>query len=181
MAHRPTPEPDATDGALEWGCFLLVGLFTVGAVWVATATSHWYVGFLAIPGVIGGLNLFYGFALRLGTVLVWRSSGIKGVLIYSDSPNWKAYIEEQWLGKLGGKMIVLNWSQRKRWRFSLASEMHGYYCGWNQNYNPAAVIPRGLRQPLVFRFFYAFRDAKHGNREALERLEKRLFAELGTD
>ena len=113
--------------------------------------------------------------------MFWRLSGIRGVLVYSNSPHWKTYIEERWLPKVGDRMIVLNWSQRKQWRFSLASEMHGHYCGQNQNYNPAAVIPRGLRHPLVFRFFYAFRDAKHGNREALEWLEKRLFAELGGD
>ena len=184
MGHKTTPEPDsasASDGgtyATELGCFFLVALFTIGAVWIATATSYWYVGSVAIPGILGGFGQIRWLVIRLAARWRWRRSGVRGVLVCSDSPHWKAHVEEHWLPKVGGQMIVLNWSQRKRWRFSLASEIYWHYCGQNQNYNPAAVILRWFRKPLVFRFFYAFRDARHGNRDALERLEKQLFAEL---
>jgi hypothetical protein len=37
---------------------------------------------------------------------------------------------------------------------------------------------RDLEEPLVFRFFWAFREAKSGRRELLDELEARLFEAL---
>jgi hypothetical protein len=53
------------------------------------------------------------------------------------------------------------------------------FCGQRHNFNPSVVVFRGLRAPLVFRFFYAFREVKAGRDEYLRRLEADLFEELG--
>ena len=50
--------------------------------------------------------------------------------------------------------------------------------GPGTNFNPALILLRGLRHPYVYRYYYAFRDAKHGNMEALRRLETHMFAQF---
>ena len=57
--------------------------------------------------------------------------------------------------------------------------MFRHFCGTEENFNPSVVLFRGLRRPLVFCFYYAFRDARHGKRAPLEGLERRLFEEFG--
>ena len=47
------------------------------------------------------------------------------------------------------------------------------------NFNPAVLVLRGLKRPLVYRFYYAFQHAKHGRTDYLERLERDLFEHLG--
>lgn len=75
--------------------------------------------------------------------------------------------------------MILNWSQRKEWRFSLPLWIVRRFglADDNYNFNPMAILFRGLRYPFVYRYFYAFRDAKHGNMEALHRLEEHMFTE----
>ena len=48
-----------------------------------------------------------------------------------------------------------------------------------RNYNPAVLVFRGLRRPAVYRFYYAFQQAKHGRTQYLDALEAELFRELG--
>src|SRR5207249_2405604 len=51
----------------------------------------------------------------------WQRHGRHGrfvLLVYSDSPNWKTYIESKILPRLGSGVVTLNWSQRKEWRRS---------------------------------------------------------------
>src|SRR6185503_18999997 len=64
-------------------------------------------------------------------IAVWSWWCIRGrdiLFVYSDSPIWHDYIEEQVLPPLGERAVVLNWSQRTRWRFSL-SRMAFYLFG----------------------------------------------------
>lgn len=108
-----------------------------------------------------------------------RGSGIKGLLVYSRSPNWQPYIEQQWLPRIGGMLELLDWSDRARWRQSDPRvRLFETFIASDEDYNPAAVISRAGRPPLVFRFYPAFKNAKHGNREGLEELEMKFFAAL---
>jgi hypothetical protein len=122
----------------------------------------------------------YGFTIRIIAAKLWGRRGIRGVLVYSNSPNWQEYIEEEWLPVIGKHTKILNWSNHKKWRKSLSVLLFKYYCGTYNNFNPSVILLRGARTPLVFRFFFAFRDAKHGNQEALNNLEERLFKEIKT-
>lgn len=54
------------------------------------------------------------------------------------------------------------------------------YCETCRSYCPAVILFQGRHRVLVFRFFYAFRDYKHGNEWALKKLEERLFQEIDT-
>ena len=110
---------------------------------------------------------------------------VSGILVYSDSPNWKAYIEAQWLPRIGNRMYVMNWSQRSRWRelHPLESRVCRSHLG-DRDYNPVAIIfqqrDTGAPSVEIIRFFAPFRDHKHGNDAALRRAEARMWELLGS-
>src|SRR6266404_1245094 len=53
----------------------------------------------------------------------WQSQGRDLLLVYSNSPNWKRYVEEKWLPRWGDRAVVLNWSERQNWRRDLRPEV----------------------------------------------------------
>ena len=137
-----------------------------------------------------------------------HGTGRRGILIYSDSPNWQSYIESHWLPRLRGRLVVLNWSERARW-----DELHPLEAPFVRrhmgdiNFNPIAIVflssrvvdrlrearraarrlePIGIVSPFLshvstVRFLMAFRDFKHGRDEALRAAEARLWSLLGDD
>lgn len=114
-------------------------------------------------------------------IAIWSWWCIRGrdiLFVYSDSPIWHDYIEQHVLPHLGGRAVVLNWSQRKRWRFSLARMAVHHFGGWRE-LNPLAVVFRPFRRTLTFRFWQPFRDFKHGHPEALHRMESEFFGLIG--
>ena len=55
-------------------------------------------------------------------IVIWSWWCIRGrniLFVYSDSPIWHDYIEQHILPNLGERAVVINWSQRARWRLSL--------------------------------------------------------------
>ena len=74
--------------------------------------------------------------------------------------------------------ISLNWSEREQWASSLAVRVFRHFCAADRNFNPAVIIFRGLRRPLVFRFFYAFHEEKLARPQYLASLESQLFEVL---
>lgn len=138
----------------------------------------WLLTF-CIPGLLAFLYWLYGKSLLLVALVKYKRRGIAGILVTSNSPNWDVYIHENWIAHVEGRLIVLNWSERKGWKNSLSVNLYSRFCSYDKNYCPAVILFRGLRYPLVFRFFHAFRDYKHGDEAALRTLERRLFNELG--
>lgn len=119
--------------------------------------------------VVGGQVLF-SIALHVVIWTVWCGRGRDVLFVTSDSPVWGLYIRENLLPPLGDRVIILNWSERKKWRFSLA-RVAFYYFGGQHEYNPMAVVFRPFRRARVFRFWKAFRDWKNGNHRALLEVE----------
>src|SRR5215208_5099448 len=39
----------------------------------------------------------------------WGRQGKHLLLVYSNSPNWRAYVEDNWLPRLEAMAVVLNW------------------------------------------------------------------------
>ncbi len=108
----------------------------------------------------------------------WCPRGRDILFVYSDSPIWHDYIEQNVLPYLGERAIVLNWSQRKRWRFSL-TRMAFYHFGNYREFNPLGIVFRPFRPTRTFRFWKPFRDFKHGHPEALQRTEREFFRFIG--
>jgi hypothetical protein len=125
------------------------------------------------------LRMLYGALLLVVARATLVPRGIRCIVIYSDSPNWQSYISSNWLSRLGPVAAILNWSDRARWPGSIEVRLFRYFVGERENFNPAVLVFRGVRRPLVFRFFQAFREVKAGRPQYLSELEERMFRALG--
>ena len=128
------------------------------------------------------LVLAYGlYALLLHVLLwlLWSPAGKRVLFVYSNSPVWQSYIEDNILPRLPQGSVVLNWSERRRWRWWWLSAAAFRFFGGSREFNPLAVVVQPLRWGRTFRFWRAFRDAKHGNQVALRTIEAQFFTHLG--
>jgi len=121
----------------------------------------------------------YALLLHMLVWLLWGPTGKRVLFVYSNSPVWQSYIEDNILPRLPHNSVVLNWSERRRWRWWALSAAVFHLFGGSREFNPLAVVIRPLRWGRAFRFWRAFRDAKHGNREALRLVEADFFSYLG--
>jgi len=118
--------------------------------------------------------------LHISVWLLWNSRGIKVLYVYSNSPNWQNHIEEQILPRLPEKRIILNWSERKHWKHQTLASMVFRHFGGDREFNPMAVVIKPLRRAIVFRFYNAFGDFKHGKISELQEMEAEFFRMLKT-
>jgi hypothetical protein len=110
--------------------------------------------------------------------LLWLPRGKDVLLVYSDSPIWHDYMANEILPLVGERAIVLNWSERRKWRWlSLTAHAFRSYGGRRQ-YNPMVVLFRPMGPARVFRFWPAFQDHKHGHPEPLQRMRNELLLAL---
>lgn len=121
----------------------------------------------------------YAILLHVLLWVFWSPAGTRVLFVYSNSPLWQSYIEDTILPKLPRGSVVLNWSERRRWRWWSLSVAVFHFFGGSREFNPLAVVVRPFRWGKAFRFWRAFRDAKHGNRDTLQRVEAQFFTYLG--
>jgi hypothetical protein len=112
----------------------------------------------------------YSMALHVVIWIVWCARGRDILFVSSDSPVWGSYVSENLLPGLGDRVVFLNWSERKKWRLSVASVAFHHF-GGRQEFNPMAVVFRPFHRTRTFRFWKAFRDWKHGDHRALHQIE----------
>ena len=98
------------------------------------------------------------------------------LLVYSESPNWKSYIEENLLPRIAARAVILNWSERSKWRDDdpWETELLRHW-GGSREFNPLALVFEPTGRVRTFRFFEAFRDHKHGKSTKLKQLERELI------
>ena len=125
--------------------------------------------------------VLYLFYLSLTYFLVWALWLLRGkdiLFVYSDSPIWQEYMTTQILPRVQERAVVLNWSERSQWsRWSFRTHAFHFF-GENREFNPLVVLFRPFRRAQTFRFWGAFKDWKHGNKETVERLSQELFSAL---
>lgn len=121
------------------------------------------------------INFVRGGRLQRAFAAKYGAQGKDLVLVYSDSPHWKTYIETNWLPKYAARAVVLNWSARSRWTREQypESEIFRYFSGMLE-YNPIAIVVPDTGKVQVVRFWRAFRDFKHGKDAALRKAEAQL-------
>jgi hypothetical protein len=79
-------------------------------------------------------------AALLATVwLTWWTRGRYALVVYSNSPIWQEYFETHVLAALGSRGVVLNWSERRRWRLSLPVVLFRFFAG-GREFNPWAIV-----------------------------------------
>lgn len=102
------------------------------------------------------------------------------LVVHSKSATWEPHIRGRWLRPFSGMTVALNLSERSTWRRTLAVRVFNRFCERDGNFSPAVVVFRGSRRPLVFRS-YAFKEAKAGRPQYLEKLEADMLAALKID
>lgn len=132
----------------------------------------------------------------------WFPQGKYALFVYSDSPNWKEYIETNILPGIAEHAVVMNWSERSRldtedaplelmvfrmWsglsRYRLRGRLKYEGDAYNpvaegDAYNPVAIVFTPDSKPKVIKFWQAFRDYKHGKEAPLKEKEAELFDAL---
>jgi hypothetical protein len=133
-----------------------------------------FVVFLPLIVVLIATYLLAGVFLHVAAWCCWCSRGRYVLFVYSESPTWHDYVLGHILPRLGDKAIVLNWSRRSRWRRTLSVLAFRYFGGYRE-FNPMAVVFCPFRLAKVFRFYEPFHEFKHGNPEAVIRMESDLY------
>jgi hypothetical protein len=104
--------------------------------------------------------------------------GRRTLFVYSDSPNWKEYVERVILPRLPENSVVLNWSHRSQWhRFAVPNRLFRTFAG-SREFNPIGLVFERFTFVADYRFWQPFRDLKHGRPDALRVLEQRFFSHL---
>lgn len=132
------------------------------------------IGVVALVALFLPLILVYVAAYMLGLfvwgvvlrVWFWRAHASRGrpiLFVYSESPNWRAYIEENMLPRIRDRAVVLNWSERRLWAEAFPWEARFFrrFAG-NREFNPLALVFCARGRIKAVRFHQAFLDLKHG-------------------
>ncbi len=119
-------------------------------------------------------HLLAGLIIHIAVWCCWCARGRYVLLVYSDSPIWHDYVEAHMIPRLGERAVVLNWSQRSRWRRTLAVLAFRYF-GGHRTFNPLALVFRPFRLARHFRFYEPFSEFKNGKIEAVAKMERELY------
>jgi hypothetical protein len=147
---------------------------------------------VSIAGAVG--PLIFALAVVLGGALFWRfvdrrrravaafraayaGSGKDVVVVYTDSPHWKEYIETRWLPRWGDRTIAFDRS--KPWREDQPEARLWRAVAGATEHTPVVIVVPPAGKVQIVRFFLAFRDYKHGKDRRLRAAEARLAAILG--
>jgi hypothetical protein len=147
---------------------------------IVAIASLWLLLLLLVPFLLVCLLVYLAWSccLHLAIWSWWCTRGRDVLLVYSDSPVWHDYIEANLLPHIRKRAIILNWSERRTWRLSLAVLAFGHF-GGDMEFNPLAVVFRPFRFTRRFRFWRPFREYKHGQPEALLTVQRDFFDALG--
>jgi hypothetical protein len=106
-----------------------------------------------------------------------RTTGKDVLVVYTDSPLWKEYIETHWLPRWGERAIAFDRS--KPWREDQVEARLWRAVAGTAEHTPVVIVvlPHGRVQ--IVRFWLAFRDYKHGKDARLRDAEARLAVILG--
>jgi hypothetical protein len=126
--------------------------------------------------VVVFLYLLWGTMLCMAIWLTWKKQRV--LFVYSDSPIWKDYIEREILPYIQDRAVILNWSERRQWKNSLAVSAFRYF-GGHKNFNPMGIVFRPFHSVKMYRFFEAFKEFKHGDAKRVEEIKNELFEILG--
>jgi hypothetical protein len=96
----------------------------------------------------------YSISLYLLVWTCWLTRGRDLLFVYSDSPHWKQYIEEEILPRIQHRSVILNWSERRKWiqKLTLGPMVFRHFGGYRE-FNPIGIHFRPLWIHSTFRFW----------------------------
>jgi len=144
--ERPTLEKRVQDALWTAGCLFVLGMILLlGALGLRVLGPWWLLALCIglIVGTIYGVIAVHRIRNRRAVRGFHRAFGTLGkdhLLVTSDSPHWKDYIERHWLPRWGSRAVVINWSERSRWEetrpeIALFRRFKG-----GLEYNPLAIV-----------------------------------------
>ena len=156
----------------------------------AVAAVPFTLGVLLVTQPITRATLIVFAVIVLITILVdvWRDAraiqdfrtrhgpGKDLLIVYSASPHWQNYIEQNWLSRWEARAISLNRSD-PNWENSSSANLWRRLAG-SSEHTPVAIVVPANGNPQVIRFYHAFRDHKHGKPLALQQKERELETAL---
>ena len=108
----------------------------------------------------------------------YGSAGKDLLLVYTASPHWQPYIEQNWLSRWQARAVALNRST-PGWEAQPETGLWRRMAGLREH-TPVAIVIPSVGRPRIFRFYKAFRDHKHGKPASLHALEGELTQALLT-
>ncbi len=129
--------------------------------------------------LLAGLPLLFLYKILLRILLLkyWIREGKDVLFVYSDNPVWREYMLNEVLPLLRERAVVLNCSERKRWKFSLAKLLFYAYKS-NRNWNPMVLVFPRIGRVRQIRFHDAFKSFK-ATRGPVDEMRESLIRELG--
>jgi len=140
------------------------------------------IGWLAIGVFLGAtvLKRAFPFAHRFALrVRFWLRHGRKGkriLFVYSDSSNWKDYIETNILPRIEAHSIILNWSKRREWgsRMELETKLFNQLAGPGE-FVPVAILFSPIGKATAFRLWQFSENPKRGKVKVSKEAEQAFF------
>jgi hypothetical protein len=186
MCQRLIIEPGLHRRTINQRCFseLRPNLGLTGGLYdVPINVMDWVqIGWMVI-GVLLGATLVkraFPFADRFGLrVRFWLRHGRKGKMIlfvYSDSSNWKDYIETNVLPRIEAHATILNWSKRREWgsQMRLETRLFNQWAGPGE-FVPVAILFSLIGNVKTFRLWQLPENTKHGKGRMSKEAEQALF------
>ena len=98
------------------------------------------------------------------------------LFVYSDSSNWKDYIETNILPRIEAHSIILNWSKRREWgsRMQLETKLFNQWAGPGE-FVPVAILFSPIGKVRTFRLWQLSENPKHGKVRVSKEAEQALF------
>ncbi len=97
------------------------------------------------------------------------------LFVYSDSPIWKQYLEDNILPRIREHAFLLNWSERGQWDRKDWKVWAFRHWGGRRDFNPLAIMYCNFFKVKTIRFYRPFQDYKHGKEHSLHQAESQLF------
>ena len=143
----------------------------VGAIVVLSAPL--WLTFVAGVLLLQWLQVVVLYSLAWAWWIGWDRRRV--LFVYSDSPNWKEYVEARILPNLPANTVVLNWSRRASWpRVDPSVILFNGFAG-EREFNPIGLVFERFHVVGEYRFWQPFRDAKHGRSVPLQVMERQFL------
>ena len=132
--------------------------------------------FLGVTVVKRASPFVHRFVLK---VRFWLRHGRKGktiLFVYSDSSNWKEYIEANILPRIEAHSIILNWSKRREWQshMQLETKLFNQWGGVGE-FIPVAFLFSVTGKVKTLRLWQPSENPKHGKGSVSREAEQALF------
>lgn len=157
--------------AVTWVALVLVRLAEAGVFYAAGL-----LGILAAPGV-----LRWARGRQLIVRVAREREGHAGLLVLSESELWNDFLAREWSLSGRSSLRVLAMDDPKLGTTSMGLAFRHFVCAGrqvSQRFVPAAIIFRGIGEPIVLSLRSPLTRARKGDRDALETSEADLSSEF---